>query len=76
MAPESEKEYRAILTPREREIIAGDDDVSDSYYYRVVSRVRDKIGQLEDDLETLDEHHPDLADELHEAVCDEGPNDG
>lgn len=70
MAPESEKEYRAILTPREREIIRGEGDVSDSYYYRVVSRVREKIERLEHDLEILDEHHSKLATELREIVCD------
>jgi hypothetical protein len=75
MAPESEKEYRAILTPREREIIRGEADVSDSYYYRVVSRVREKIEQLESDLETLDEHHPGLADELREAICSSNISD-
>lgn len=70
MAPESEKEYRAILTEREREILSGEADVSDGYYYRVVSRVREKIGQLQQDVETLDRNHDSLADELREAVCD------
>jgi hypothetical protein len=70
MAKDSEKEYRAILTEREREILSGEADVSDSYYYRVVSRVREKIGQLGGDLEILDEHHAELADEIREAVYD------
>ena len=72
MAPsDSEKGERAILTTREREIIRGEADVSDNYYYRVVSRVRDKIGRVEADLEVLDENHSNLANELREAVCDE-----
>lgn len=75
MVSETEKEYRAILTPREREILSGEDDVSDSYYYRVVSRVREKIGRLNEDMKVLDEHHPDLAGELREAVCDEEVED-
>ena len=66
-----DKEYRAIITDREREILSGEADVSDSYYYRVVTRVRDKIERLEDDLATLDEHHEQLASELREIVCDD-----
>lgn len=72
MTPDkSDGEYRAILTPREREIITGEADVSDSYYYRVVSRIREKINQLDDDLTVLNENHPQLADEMREAVCEE-----
>ena len=74
MAPEGDKEYRALLTPREREILTGEADVSDSYYYRVVSRVREKINRVVDDLETLDNNHPKLASELREAIC-EGDDD-
>lgn len=72
MSQETENDYRAILTEREREILSGEDpDVSDSYRYRVVSRVRDKIEILEKDLETLDQHHEGLAEELREIVCGE-----
>lgn len=70
MPSEDRKEYRAILTPREREILSGEADVSESYYYRVVSRVREKIKILGEDLEILDENHPTLANELYETVCD------
>jgi len=66
-----DKDYRAILTKREREILIGEADVSESYYYRVITRVRDKIERLEDDLEVLDEHHDTLGDELREVVCEE-----
>ncbi|MFC7158013.1 hypothetical protein ACFQPA_21875 [Halomarina halobia] len=67
-----EKTYRALLTDREIEILAGDADVSDSYRYRVVARVRDKIERIgEVDLPILDEHHPTLGDELREAVCED-----
>jgi len=70
MAPEGDNEdYRAILTQREREILSGKDEVSDGYYYRVVSRVREKIGQLETDRDILENHHDDLANELRDAVC-------
>ena len=66
-----EKDYRAILTDREREILSGEADVSEKYYYRVVTRVRQKINEIEDDLELLDEHHDTLGDELREIVCDD-----
>lgn len=70
MASKSDNEYRAILTEREREILTGEADVSDGYYYRVVSRVREKVEQLGDDVEVLDEHHPKLAEELRDTVCE------
>ena len=68
----SEAGDRAILTAREDEIMCGEADVSDNYYYRVVSRIHDKIGRLESDLETLEQNHPDLASELRETVCERG----
>lgn len=67
-----EKDYRAILTDREKEILSGDADVTEKYYYRVVTRVRQKVEQLEEDLELLDEHHDSLGDEMREAVCENG----
>lgn len=69
--PMPDKDYRAILTDREKEIISGDADVSEKYYYRVVTRVRDKIDRLEHDLDVLDEHHDTLGEELRDIVCDE-----
>ena len=66
-----DKDYRAILTDREREILSGEADVEESYYYRVITRVRDKIEKVEDDLEVLDEHHDTLGDELREIVCED-----
>lgn len=66
-----EDERRGLLTEREREILRGDADVSEKYYYVVVSRVRMKIGRIGDDADLLNEHHPTLCDELRNAVCDE-----
>ena len=66
--PTMSDEYRALLTEREREILTGDADVSEKYYYRVVTRVRNKIEQLEQDRELLDRHHDTLGDELRDAV--------
>lgn len=65
---------RALLTDREREIIAGEGDVSDSYRYQTISRVRKRFDRLAEDLEHLDEHHDTLGDELREVVC-EGESD-
>lgn len=65
-------ERRALLTEREREIIAGEaDDVSDSYRYQTISRVRNRFGLLEDDLEALGKHG-DLLEELQDVVCEKG----
>jgi hypothetical protein len=63
-------EYRAILTDREREILSGEADVDEKYYHRVVTRVRQKVGRVDDDLDVLDEHDS-LGDELREIVCDD-----
>jgi hypothetical protein len=66
-----EKDYRAILTDREKEILRGEADVSEKYYYRVVTRVRQKIELLEEDLEVLDDNHDSLGDEMRAVVCEE-----
>lgn len=67
----AEDERRSILTDREKEILAGEVDVSEKYFYVVVSRVRKKIEGLEEDIELLDEHYDTLAEELREVACDE-----
>lgn len=60
---------RALLTDREREILETDGaDVSEKYYGVVVTRVRNKIGQLENDLPAL-ERHDTLGEELRDVVC-------
>lgn len=65
---------RALLTPREREIISGDADVSDSYRYQTISRIRNRFRQIEADMRAL-EAHGDLAAELRAAVCENGDAD-
>lgn len=67
--------YRSLLTEREAEILTGKADVSEKYYYRVVSRVRDKIEGLEEDMLVLEENHDTLADELREAICSDKERD-
>ncbi len=64
-----DNQYRGILTEREREILSGDADVSDNYRYRVVSRIRTKIDNMDDDIEILAENREDLLEELREVVC-------
>jgi len=64
-----DNQYRGILTEREREILSGDADVSDNYRYRVVSRIRTKIENVDEDIEILAENREDLLEELREVVC-------
>lgn len=61
---------RALLTDRERELIADDDPDEENYRYQAISRVRNKIqDELPEDVDILEEHHPKLLGELREAVC-------
>lgn len=60
---------RALLTKRERELIEGGEDVEDDLRYQAISRVRRKIeNELTTDAEILRENHPDLYEELRDAV--------
>lgn len=65
---------RALLTEREREIVAGDADVSDAYRYQTISRVRSRLDRLAGDLEAL-EAHGDLAEELRDRICGDATAD-
>lgn len=65
---------RALLTEREREIVAGDADVSDAYRYQTISRVRSRLDRLAGDLEAL-EAHGDLAEELRDRICSDATAD-
>jgi hypothetical protein len=65
-------QYRGLLTEREREIIKGDADVSDNYRYRVVSRIRTKIENVDGDIDILANNREDLLNELREVVCEDG----
>ena len=59
---------RALLTDREREIVAGEADVDDPYRYQTISRVRQRFSRLEGDLKAM-EKHGELANEVREIVC-------
>ena len=62
---------RGLLTPREREILSGDADVNEDYYYAVVSRVRKKIEKLDEDVQILRRNHPALYSELQAAIAED-----
>lgn len=64
---------RALMTETERQYVAGETDVSDSKRYQAISRIRDRFEALEADVETLEEHHADLLEEIREIVCEDGP---
>lgn len=59
---------RAILTERDREVLSSDE--KGNRYYQVVSEVRARVrDNLTDDVEILEENHPQLLEELREVVC-------
>ena len=63
---------RGLITFGERERIEGGDDIDDSKRYQAVSRVRRRINEeLTEEIALLEEHHPDLLDELREVVCND-----
>ena len=61
---------RSLLTDREREILAGEVNVSDNYRYKVESVTRQRVRQVEQDVVVLREHYPEIFAELHDIVCD------
>lgn len=66
----SDDRRRGLLTDTERAVLLGNKEVSDNYYYTIVSRVRTKLEELDEDLEALEEHGA-LLDELQEIVCED-----
>lgn len=60
-------EGRALLTDREREALAG--DKSDNYRYKTRTYFRDRLERLAADIEHLEEHEPELLEELRDVVC-------
>lgn len=64
---------RALITDTEYDRISGEADVEDSKRYQAVSRVRKRIrDELPREIDMLQEHHPELLDELRDVVCDGG----
>lgn len=62
-------EGRALLTDREREALAG--GKSDNYRYKTRTYFRGRLERLAADIEHLEEHEPELLEELREVVCRE-----
>ena len=68
---------RALLTDRERELIEGEDKVDEDLRYQAISRVRRKIkDELTTDVEILRANHPELYEELKDAVCNNTGENG
>jgi len=65
---------RALLTDRERELIADEDAEDDRYV--AVSRIRRKLNdELPEDVELLRRHHGELYEELKAVVCEDSEHD-
>jgi len=61
---------RALLTETEREHLA--EEHGKQRKYETTSRVRRRIeDELVEDIEVLEENHPDLLDELRDVVCED-----
>ncbi|MFC6766036.1 hypothetical protein [Natrinema soli] len=70
------EEGRALMTEREREIIAGDADVTSNYRYKVQSLVRNRVRkQFGDDVEVLEESFSEVYEMLVDDVCDRAGGD-
>lgn len=60
---------RALLTDGERDALQNPEERDNPYV--VVSRIRRKIsGRLQEDIDILQEHHPQLHQELRDVVCE------
>ena len=61
---------RALITGTEREHLAGEH--GDRRKYEATSRIRSRIAEeLPQDVAVLEEHHPELLEELREVVCED-----
>lgn len=59
---------RAIITETERKYISREVRVSENKRYQAISRVRDRLEELRQDISLLEKHHPQLLSELREIV--------
>ena len=69
---------RALLTEREREVLRGEaTDVEHPTKYRsnTRGRVQTRIQHLHEDLQVLNEHEPELAQQIREAVNESADTD-
>jgi hypothetical protein len=62
------------MTETERELIASEE--SEQRRYEAVSRVRSRVrDELTKDIELLEEHHPELFEEVRDVVCERSGSD-
>jgi len=64
---------RALLTEREREVLAGEaTDVKNPQKYRsnTRGRIEGRLEKVEQDIEVLERHEPELAEQLRETICE------
>lgn len=67
---------RALLTDAERRHISRQSD-NEQLRYEAVWRARKRVTEeLSRDVEILEEHHPELLEELREVVCVAGADTG
>lgn len=59
------------MTETDRRQIRGAEDIDENKQYQAVSRVRDRLGELRQDIDVLEEEHPELLGEIREIVCEE-----
>lgn len=65
---------RALITETERARISGDLE-DDQRRYEAISRVRSRLrDELPNDIACLEEHHPELLEELRDVVCPDQPS--
>jgi len=66
---QSMAQSRALITETEREHLAGEH--GDRRKYEATSRIRSRISdELTEDIAVLEEHHPDLLEEMRNVVCE------
>lgn len=64
---------RALLTDREKEVLRGEaDDIENPAQYRskIKTRVKSRLGLLIEDYELLQREAPELANRIHDDICD------
>lgn len=60
---------RALMTETERQYISEEVDIEENKRYQAIARVRDRLDSLEEDVNVLEEHHPELLSEIQNIVC-------
>ena len=61
---------RALLTERDRELLAEED--GGNRRYQAITEIRSRISEeLSTDVEVLEENHPQLLEEMREIVCED-----